>query len=268
MQPWIHKFVPKTADDIKGQDKALAELANFLKNYKTQKKRAALIYGPPGSGKTTSVYALANDLNLEVLEVNASDYRNRDKIDSSVGSASQQMSLFARGKIILVDEIDGLSGRDDRGGIKAILQHVKASPYPIILTAANPWHNKFSSLRRKSNLIQFHALEYPTVNNVLKDICREQKIEYDESALKCLSRMVGGDMRAAINDLQSLTSDGKLTKKDLEQLTERNQTDTMINALTVIFKTTDPKIAIKAFNSVEEDQDHQFLWIDENLRNE
>ena len=73
-----------------------AVLFNYIAYYKKQKKKAALIYGPTGVGKTCSVYAIANDNDLEIIEVNASDFRNKDKIDQVIGNALRQGSLFGR----------------------------------------------------------------------------------------------------------------------------------------------------------------------------
>ena len=81
--------------------------------------------------------------------------------------------------------------------------------------------------------------------------------------------MVGGDLRAGINDLQQLSiNSGKLTKEELETLSYREKQDTIINAITKIFKTTDPKIALNAFDRVDEDLDQQLLWLDKNLPEE
>ena len=159
MQPLINKNLPKTTKEIVGQDNVVKQLKNFIINFKNEKKNSALIYGPSGTGKTCSVYAIANELGLEVIEVNASDFRNAEQINQKVGNAIKQQSLFAKGKIILVDEIDGLSGHEDRGGIQAITKLIEDSAYAIILTATNPFDNKFSSLRSKSNLIEFKQLD-------------------------------------------------------------------------------------------------------------
>src|SRR3989338_8996697 len=120
MQPLIHKYIPKTTKEIFGQDDVIDKLKNFIINFSREKKNSVLIYGPSGTGKTCSVYAIANELGHEVVEVNASDMRNAEQINQKVGNAINQQSLFANGKIILVDEVDGLSGHEDRGGVQAI----------------------------------------------------------------------------------------------------------------------------------------------------
>ena len=267
MQPLTRKYEPRTCKEIIGQDSSLKELQNFIINFKKQKKKAALIYGPSGTGKTCSVYALANDIGLEVYEVNASDFRNAEQINQKVGSAIKQHSLFSKGKIILVDEIDGLSGTRDRGGISAISQLIEETTFPIILTATNPWDDKFSRLRSRSTLVKFDHLAPECVFKILKHICVKEKLNVNDDNLKLLARRAGGDIRSAINDLQTLASK-EITKEGVDELAERNRQDTIINALLKIFKTTDPKIAIDALENVDEDLNEVMLWIDENLPKE
>lgn len=269
MQIWTSKHEPKKISEIEDQKDALKYLKDFVENYRKHKKRIAIIYGPVGSGKTVSVYALAYELKLEIIEINASDFRNDDQIKSVVGNASIQMSLFSKGKIILVDEIDGLSGTEDRGGISALTKLAEKSAFPIICTATDPFDKKFSELRKKSDMIQFQPLDYNSVFNILKRICNEEKIRFNEEDLKTLARRVGGDARAAINDLQMIAESKKeLKKEDIDELGQREQQENIINAMLRVFKTTDPKIAISAYDNVQEDFDKIFLWVDENLPKE
>jgi replication factor C large subunit len=265
MKPLVLKYVPESKESVVGQDDVIAKLKSFIENFKSAKKKALLIYGPTGCGKTSAVYAVASGLNLEVLETNASEVRNKDQINSVIGSASQQMSLFSKGKVILIDEVDGLSGQKDRGGLQTLIKLVKDTSFPIIMTITNPWENKFSSLRSKSELLQFNTLTTSNVFDKLKEIADKEKIVYEETTLRGLARRSDGDLRSAINDLQSLSIDGNLTKESLDELGERNRLDSMLLALTRIFKTTDPVIARDALNNVNEDLDQSIMWIDENL---
>jgi replication factor C large subunit len=268
-KPWIIKNRPKTTKDIIGNRKAVTELSSYIRNFRQQKKKAALIYGGPGVGKTSSVYAIADELNHEVIEPNASDFRNKDKINSIVGAASKQMSLFAKGKIILVDEVDGLSGTKDWGAASAVISIIKETSFPVILTAGNPYEDKLSKLRTKCSMIHFESLDYNDIFSNLAFICKKEGIDFNEPALKSLSRRVGGDMRAAINDLQILSMLGKrIEKEDVEKLYDREKKETIINAMVKIFKVSDPKIAVHAFDYVDEDIDKTLLWIDENLPKE
>ncbi|HIH42753.1 TPA: replication factor C large subunit [Candidatus Woesearchaeota archaeon] len=276
--PWTKKYIPKSLKDIEGQDSAVVALKNFVLNFKGKdksgktvtkaKKRALIVYGAPGCGKTSSVYALANDFNLELLEINASDFRNESQINAVLGHSSAQRSLFFKEKLLLVDELDGVAGREDRGGLTAIQDLIETTNYPIIITSNAPYDQKFSTIRKKCELVEFQELQYLTVYNVLKKICDNEKIKYDEMTLKGLARRAGGDLRGAITDLQLLSTTGEIDKESLEELGGRRQLESMLQALVKVFKTTDPKIALSAFENVDEDMEKIFLWIDENLPRE
>lgn len=264
--PWIRKYQAKTTSDLIGQSSAVSNIKSFIKNFKTSRKKAMLIYGGSGSGKTSSIYAIANEMNLEIMEVNASDFRNKDLIDKTIGEASKQQSLFMKEKLILVDEVDGLSGTKDRGGIQAIAKIIQETSFPIICTATNPYEQKLSSLRSKCELLGFKELSYLDVFEMLKIICEKENVKFDEHDLKSLSRRAAGDLRAAINDLQSLVIDGELLKA--KDLSERDKSETIIDALVRVFKIKDAKIASQALQNVDEDIDQCFLWIDSNLPKE
>ena len=262
----VNKYAPRKLNDVKGQDKALKAMQDFIK---IKKKNCAVLYGPAGSGKTSAVYALANELDLELIEVNASDFRNAEGMQNTIGSATKQMSLFSQGKIILVDEIDGLSGTKDRGGIPELVRIIEDSTFPIICTALDIFDTKFSTLRKKSLMIEFQAPSADDVSNVLKNICDKEKIQYDESDLKQLARQSGGDIRAAVTDLQAIsTKQKKIAKEDVAALSQRNKQESIPQALVKVFKTTDLKIALSAFGNVDEDLGKLMLWIDENTAHE
>jgi replication factor C large subunit len=269
MLPWTKKYCPATAKGVAGQDSAMQRLRDFVVNFKKQKKKALLIYGPSGTGKSCAVHAVANDNGYEIIEVNASDERNNEQILNVVGNALRQQSLFSKGKVILIDELDGISGRDDRGGVQALAKLLEKPAFPVVMAANNPWDQKFSSLRGKAELVQFHSLNYLTVFGILKRICETEKLKIGDNILKSLARQTSGDLRAAINDLQSLTQQKRdLTEQDLEELSQRDQIESIMQALLKIFKTTQAGVAIRALDGVEEDLDTTFLWIDENLPKE
>ncbi|MDP2750119.1 MAG: AAA family ATPase, partial [Nanoarchaeota archaeon] len=251
--PWIKKYRPKKCSEIESQNEAVAKIKEFILNYKKAKKKAMIIHGPTGCGKTCSIYAIANDLDYEILEINASDLRNKEAINTVVGSASKQMSLFSKGKIILVDEIDGVAGREDYGGIAALAGVLQDSSHPIIMTCNDPYGKNLSSIRSKSIVVEFNTLTSNSIFNVLKCMAQKENLSYDDLALKSLASRSGGDMRAAINDLQTLSSEKKLTMEFVDEISEREKKESIINAITKIMKTTDPKLAVASFDNVQED---------------
>jgi len=261
---WVDKYKPKL-EHIPHETK---QLIDFAANYSKQKKRALFLHGPAGTGKTAAVYALAEKLGLELIEVNASDFRNADEIKSKVGNALKQQSLFSQGKIILVDEVDGIAGKEDRGGVAALADLIKKSSFPIVLVANDPWNKKFNSLRTKSIMIEFKSVSMTALVPVLNRILDGEKITAEDIVIKTLARRSGGDLRGAITDMQTLAQSGGLTIEELETLHEREKSESIMQALVKILKSTDPKVAISALNLVDEDMDQCFLWIDENLPKE
>jgi replication factor C large subunit len=264
------KYSPKSCKDIVGQSAQIKIIKDKIEKHRSSRSRKALlVYGPPGSGKTSSIHALARELDLELVEVNASDVRNTEGLEQKVLPALRQQSLFGKGKMILLDEIDGLSGNADRGGLPTIIKFIEESAYPIILTANDIYDQKFNSLKKSCVLIEFKALSVLDTVSRLRHVCGSEGIKYDEDALTNLARSSKGDLRSALNDLQNLASLGKhIVKTDVEQNSEREREESIMNSLLKIFKTTDPMIALRAFDGVDEDIDKIFLWLDENLSKE
>ncbi|MFA6888521.1 MAG: replication factor C large subunit [Candidatus Woesearchaeota archaeon] len=265
--PWTLKYEPQTLSEISFYQPQIQQMKLFVETFKKQKRKAMLIHGPTGCGKTAAVHALAHDSGLELIEINASDCRNKDAILSIIGTAAKQRSLFFSSKIILIDEIDGLAGNQDRGGISALEDVIDTTEFPIFLTCQDVSDKKIKSLLKKSQVVAFEPHEYTLVTEVLKKICAVENISYDESALKTLARQADGDLRAAINDIQSLGNE-KITLQRFEELGYRNKRESIQDALIKVFKISDANIAKTAFQSVQEDIDHIFLWVDENLPKE
>ena len=142
------KHNPEKVKDILGQD-----TSKILKWLENPRKKALLIHGPTGVGKTSSVYAIAKEKNYEILELNSSHFRKKDHIKNIIGEASLQRSLFSKKKLILIDEVDGISGRHDYGGLAELNKVIEKSKHPIILTANDVSDSKFSTLRKKCELV-------------------------------------------------------------------------------------------------------------------
>lgn len=261
---WIRKYSPKASAQISQPNVAL--VMDFLNNFRLQKKRALLIHGPPGCGKTSSVYALASEFGLEIVELNASDFRNEEGVDSVAGAASRQASLFSRGKIILIDELDGISGQEDRGGVGAVQSVIAKSAFPVILTANDPSERKFSSVVKACQLVPYATLPYQEIYKALESICSSEGISFDPQALKALALRAGGDLRGAINDLQVIAQSSRsLSRADVDALSDRDRTKPMSSALVRIFRGSDVPLALEAFDNVDEDLASCMMWVDENL---
>ena len=273
--PWAKKYLPKRLSEVYGQEESVKALSKFISNFGKAKARAAILYGPSGTGKTSVVYALASELGYEVLEINASDCRGSDEINSIIGNASKQASLFGMNKIILIDEVDGISGQEDRGGIPALAKIIAETRFPIVMTAGfkeDPkdvhWDSKFSPIKKGSALIRFGKLDAESIHEILSKIAKKENLNISEASLRKLARHSGGDARAAINDLETFSMDVKNPDEFIDALGERQIEEPMGSALVKVFKTLNFDIASRAFDNVGSDPDTQFLWVEENIPRE
>jgi len=246
-------------------EQPVKDLLNFVQNFK--KGKGLLIHGPVGCGKTSSIYALANELQYEVLEINASDTRSKNAVEEHLTKAVSQKSFFWKGKIILIDELDGLSGKQDRGAASAIAEIIERSSFPIICISQDPYIDKIAPIRKASKLLEYKELSPEAIYEVLTKEAKIKKIKYEEKALKQLARLAGGDLRAALIDLETL---GNLEINDstISLLEQRIRTSTIKQTLFKIFKTKDIKIARESFFNTDFDIDKALLWIDKNLPEE
>lgn len=265
---FVVKYRPKSLKDFVNQKEALAKFINWYNSWRPGEK-AALLYGKPGVGKTCLVEAFANDKNLQLIQMNASDTRSRKQIEEIFVNASQSIPIFKKGKIFLIDEVDGIAGREDVGGIQAIVDLIKKTRYPVVLTANDVYDQKLRAIREYCELIELKPLTVWDIEKKLKEICEREGIEYEKEVLNMIAKRSDGDLRAAINDLETLVSGRKkISLKDLEILGYREREREMFEALKILFKTTSLMGAKMSISNVDLEPDTIFWWIEENIPNE
>ncbi|MEM4733930.1 MAG: replication factor C large subunit [Candidatus Bathyarchaeia archaeon] len=264
---WTVKHKPAAVAEIVGNTEAIKTFSEWIKSWSkgVPKKRAAFLYGPPGVGKTVTVEALAKDLGMELVEKNASDHRTEEAINRFAGLASHYGSLFGARRIILLDELDGLTGTADKGGVKAITDIIKTAQCPIVLIANNAYDPRFTNLRSYCLLIEFKKPAASEVAKHLKRISEREGIQVDENALKFLAQRSEGDVRSVVNDFQALAQGKKrLTYEDVSWLGYRDRQDSIFNVLRMIIYSRTSASAKQAVDMADVDIDMLFEWIYEN----
>lgn len=266
---WAEKYRPKNFSEVRGQPEAIEKIKKYLEEFNLgkitkTKKKALLLYGLPGTGKTTLAHATALENKSEIFELNASDLRNKAKLQEILDPAIKQKSLTKQSKLILVDEVDGISSVD-RGGLTELLLLIEASPYPIIITANNVWNKKLSPLRQKSELIQLKEIGYGTIKDVMINILKKENKFIENETLTKIAIKSKGDLRAAINDVQTLS---RIQGYPSVEIDERNKETDIFNALRSVFKNKTTNDSLKIFDSVNMPSDEVILWVEENIPTE
>ena len=260
--PWCEKYRARSFGDVRGQDLAVDKVKVFLKSF--PKKRAVVLHGPAGVGKTSLAYAIAAESDAEILELNASDLRNKAKIGEIIGPASRQKSLFNKGKIILVDEVDGIHSVKDRGGIGELLVLLERSAFPVIITANDIWNKKFSLLRRKAEMVALKEVDYKVVLEILLEVCEKENCVVSSEVMTSIAIRARGDIRAALNDLQLLA--GMDSPELVHEVGERNRERSIFTALQHVFQNAKiDEEMLRVYDDVGMPIDDIFLWVEENL---
>lgn len=213
--PWIEKYRPKNLNEMLGNEKMSNNILTFLNNFNskqenkmdmTTRDRALLLIGHPGIGKTTVVRAICAAHNYDIKETNASDTRNKTSIQEIIGDLNKNVSILSfthnvRNKIIFIDEVDGIAGNEDRGGLAEIIKLIETTSFPIIL-ACNFRNEKIDKLEKIATVIDYEVPKKETIFQLLSKIVESENLKCDKKVLEIISRNANGDFRAAINDLQ------------------------------------------------------------------
>jgi replication factor C large subunit len=292
MGDWTEKYRPKSLDEVVGNERAIIELRKWANSWISgkPKEKAIILSGKPGTGKTSSALALANDFRWTAIELNTSDARNAEKIKkvATIGSINETFSdngTFISShdggrKLIILDEADNLyeraeesykNGNDlsDKGGKKAIVDTIKTTNQPIILIV-NDYYSLIKgggeSLKEMCKLIKFYNPYPNSIFNFLKRICLREEINVDQKVLQTISDRCKGDIRSAINDLQSLCLNRtQVDVKSLNVLGYRDREKEIFDVLREIFKTKNIKTIRESISHLDADPKIILLWINENL---
>ena len=233
---WSEKYRPASLDEMVGNKEGREKFQLWLKKWKPGAK-AALLVGPPGTGKTTTVHLVAKETGLRLIELNASDSRTREKLSKKVGEAIASTSLFGGAILIFLDEVDGLAGRADYGAVDFIKDAVKKSENPVVMAANDPESEEVKKLGSVTSKIEFRRPEHAEVVSRLEKISHRERFPTSKEQIAKVAEAANGDIRAAINFLQS----GIAAKKDEEM--------TPSESVNAFFDAADENAALRALRA-------------------
>lgn len=260
--PWFLKYKLKNFEDLV-ITKELKKVIDFFENFKVGK--GLFLIGPAGCGKTTTLNLFGEHYDYEIFELNASDARSKKSINEHFDDILFQKSLFDKQKLIIVDEVDGISGTKDRGGANEIVKYLKKSPYPIVFTANDADSDKIKPLKKVSTVIDFENHSYELLFTIAKRIFEKEKIEYKQEDLEeFIEKRAISDIRGFINDLQASVFDSKFALD--ENLEIRDYKKIIENLLDKIYFSYPEDSYFESFNT-DVNLDDLFLYLEENTPN-
>ncbi|KAG0725249.1 Replication factor C subunit 2 [Chionoecetes opilio] len=202
--PWIEKFRPSTFDEIVGNEETVARLEVFAKQGNVPN---IIIAGPPGVGKTTTILCLARALlgpsyREAVMELNASNDRGIDVVRNKIKMFAQQKVTLPKGKhkIIILDEADSMTGGAQQALRRTMEIYSNTTRFAL---ACNTSEKIIEPIQSRCAMLRYSKLSDAQVLSKLLSVCSKEDLSYTDDGLEAILFTAQGDMRQALNNLQS-----------------------------------------------------------------
>jgi replication factor C large subunit len=201
---WSEKYRPKEISDMIGNDESRQEIVQWFKKWKKGSK-PLLMVGPPGIGKTTMAFLVSKQFGYDMIGLNASDVRSKSRINEILTPVLSNVSVLGT-PMIFVDEVDGIHGRSDFGGLSALVDILKEPSVPIILAANYDDSEKMKSLKKTVKTIHFKKIPPRLLRIYIESILKNENSKISPGSLIKIIEKSKGDIRSLINLAQSFVT--------------------------------------------------------------
>ena len=214
---WSEKYRPQRLIDLIGNEDARKSFVEWFKKWRKGTKPLLLV-GPPGIGKTTMANLASRDFNFDMISLNASDIRNKKNIQEILEPVLGNQTVLGQ-PMIFIDEVDGIHGRSDYGGVEALINILKESTIPIILAANNGSSDKMKKIKKVVKTIVLRPLPPRLLRLYLNMILEKENAQINPGILIKLISESNGDIRSMLNSSQALvTGFEPFTERTFESL--------------------------------------------------
>ena len=198
---WSEVYRPMRVQQMIGNEGARLAVVKWLSGW-VDGSRPLLLIGPPGIGKTTLVHTLSQQFNYDLIELNASDNRNKIGLQNRIMPIFHNAGLFGRKMMLFLDEVDGISGREDTGGIDSLITIMKEPTIPVIM-AANTKNTKIKDLAKICKVIELNSIPPRLLMIFLDHILKEENKKLSPDEKVSVVNNSKGDVRSMLNNAQS-----------------------------------------------------------------
>lgn len=203
--PWIEKYRPQNFLEIISNDQNITILKNMLIGGSLPH---LLFHGTSGTGKTSTILALAkelykNNVNLMVMKLDASDDRGINSVREEIKGFAEKKNMFEKGiKLIILDEADSMTF-DAQFALRRIIE--KYSETTRFCLICNYENKIISAIRSRCANFRFNPIDKKNIVKLLINISINEKINVTNDCLNIIAELSNGDLRKAINFLQSIS---------------------------------------------------------------
>ena len=220
---------PKISDFV-GNESSRKKVIEWLVKWSDGSKPLLLV-GPPGVGKTSFVHALCRELDIDLIELNASDTRNKNLLAQVISPIFSNSSLTGKNFLLFLDEMDGISKREDSGGLDFLIDLFKEPSIRVIM-AANKSNESIKKISKVSKTITFSPIPPKLSMLYLDKILRLQNASMDVEDRIAVVRNSFGDIRYLLNAAQAMKAGYATTKNPVVDIDVENMIGKFFSATT------------------------------------
>lgn len=213
--PWVEKYRPQVLKDVVGNEETIERLQQIALDGNMPNM---IISGLPGIGKTTSVHCLAHEMlgdaySQAVLELNASDDRGIDVVRNQIKHFAQKKCHLPQGKqkIIILDEADSMTAGAQQALRRTMELYSNTTRFAF---ACNQSNKIIEPLQSRCAILRYSKLSDEQVLKRLLEVIKAEDVKYTNDGLEAIIFTAEGDMRQAINNLQSCVAGHGLVNGD------------------------------------------------------